>query len=592
MRGAFRPSLVHRNQSMSLDPRLLNVSRRSRLPLTITLLSGLLGGILIVLQASLMAKVINNVFMGGADLISSSGLLSLLALVILARALMSLANEMSGSVAGIQIKTHLREIAFAHIQNLGPAYTIGERSGEISNTLVEGIESLQIYFSQYLPQIALSALIPITILWVVFPLDWLTGLILLLTAPLIPLFMALIGSVSAALTRKQFLALSRLSAHFLDMLQGLTTLKSMSRSSSAAGSVARASEDYRQTTLNVLRVTFLSALVLELLATISTAVVAVQIGLRLLYGHLGFEEALFILILAPEFYLPLRALGLRYHAGMNGINAAQRIFAILETPLPEPAVLARSPLPVDIFPLRFEDVSFTYPGSTLPALEHIQFTLKKGEKLALVGASGAGKSTLFQLLLCFQTPITGQITTQGVPLNHIPVDYWRSQLAWVSQSPYLFHDTLAANLLIARPDASDEDLWQAARLARLDDVIRNLPNGMLTDLGEGAARISGGQAQRLALARAFLRNAPLLLLDEPTARLDPREESLLQDATIASTTGRTVLTIAHRLSTVLDADRVIVLEGGKMIETGSPLDLRRQNGAFTRLLKAHYGGEQ
>lgn len=574
---------------MNLDSRLLRASRSSRLPMIATILSGLLGGIFIVLQANLMAKVINRVFLGGANLTDVSGLLRLLAIIILARALMSFTNEISGSKAGIQIKTELREAAFDHLQHLGPAYTSGERSGEISNTLVEGIESLQAYFSQYLPQVALSALIPVTILLVVFPLDWLTGVILLLTAPLIPLFMALIGSVSARLTSKQFLALSRMSAHFLDMLQGLTTLKAMSRSASAADSIARASEDYRQTTLNVLRITFLSALVLELVATISTAVVAVQIGLRLLYGRIGFEEALFILIIAPEFYLPLRALGLRYHAGMTGVTAAQRIFTILETPLPQSVEPAAVSLPTDIFPLRFENVSFTYPGNAQLALENISFTLNRGEKLALVGASGAGKSTIFQLLLRFQTPATGRITIHEIPLEQIPLEYWRRQLAWVSQSPFLFHDTLAANLRLAQPTASENDLWQAARLARLDQVIQDLPQGLNTDLGEGAARLSGGQAQRVALARAFLRNAPLLLLDEPTASLDPREETLLQAATSASTAERTVLTIAHRLSTVLDADRILVLENGKIVESGAPAVLRRQGAAFARLLAAHEG---
>jgi thiol reductant ABC exporter CydD subunit len=580
---------------MNLDKRLVRQAQAARTDLALTVGVGLLAGILLVWQALYLSRIVNQVFLGGKSLGEVQSLLFALLVLGLGRAGLSWASEVAAQRVAGQVKHELRQRLLSHLLKLGPTYAHGERSGELANTAVEGIEALDAYFSQYLPQLALAALVPLTVLVFVFPLDFLSGLVLLLTAPIIPVFMILIGGLAETLTKRQWMSLSRMSAHFLDVLQGLTTLKLLGRSRDQIQIIAQISNRFGQTTLSVLRVTFLSALVMEMVATISTAVVAVEVGLRLLYGHLPFEQAFFVLILAPEFYLPLRLLGTRFHAGMSGVTAARRIFEIVEAKA-EAELNLNLNLNLNFnlnlnLAIRFADVYYAYDGRERPALNGLSLQIAPGQKVALVGPSGAGKSTVAHLLLRFIQPDRGVITVDGIRLQELPLSAWRAQVAWVPQNPYLFHTTVIENMRLARPEASlDEVIW-AARQAHAHSFIQALPQGYDTPIGERGARLSGGQAQRIALARAFLKDAPLLILDEATSNLDPEHETLLQEATERLMQGRTILIIAHRLSTVYRADQIWVMAGGQVVEAGTHATLLQQDGLYRRLVTAYSAEE-
>jgi ATP-binding cassette subfamily C protein CydCD len=589
---------------MKLNSRLLNLARSSRLGLLLTIALGLGTGLLTILQASWLSRVISNVFLEGHSLEDTYFYLALLMVVIVLRAGTTWSSEVMAGKVALQVKTSLREKLYQHLLRLGPEYTRGERSGELINTTVEGIESLDAYFSQYLPQLVLGALVPLTILFFVFPLDLLSGFVLLLTAPLIPVFMILIGNLADSLTKKQWQSLSRMSAYFLDVLQGLTTLKILGHSREQIKVIAAVSERFRETTMQVLRVAFLSALTLEWIATLSTAIVAVEIGLRLLYnnpesGVLGitFEQAFFILLLAPEFYLPLRLLGTRFHAGMAGVNAAARIFEILAQPAgvylrdPSAAAAANDAQPsldqaASPPAVKFSEVSFVYPDGRL-ALDGVSFSLPAGKTTALVGASGSGKSTIAHLLLRFLEVQKGDIQMDQTPLQDLPREEWLSKVAWVPQNPYLFNQTIAANLRLGNAGASTEAVIAAAKQAEAHQFIMAMPDGYDTLIGERGARLSAGEAQRIALARAFLKDAPVVILDEPSANLDPKTEAHLFKGFQQLMRGRTVLVIAHRLATVLNSDRVLVLEKGRLVQEGTHASLAAQAGPYRQMVSAN-----
>jgi ATP-binding cassette subfamily C protein CydD len=336
-------------------------------------------------------------------------------------------------------------------------------------------------------------------------------------------------------------------------------------------------------------VAFLSALVLELLATIGTALVAVQVGLRLLAGVMDFEAALFVLILAPEFYQPLRELGARFHAGASGVAAAERIFEILATRMPD-AGRSTSPLPADLrFNLHFEDVHLAYDDGARPALQGVSFRIPAGKVTALVGPSGAGKSSVAALLLGFVNAQRGEIRLDGAPLTDFDPTAWREKIAWVPQRPTVFQGSLLGNIQLARSGASIQEVQQAAERAGLGRTLAAMPQGLHTWIGERGGRLSGGELARLALARAFLKDAPFLILDEPTAHLDPELEAEVQTTIQSLLEKRTALIIAHRLSTVQNADQILVLDAGRLVESGSPDDLQKRAGVYQRMLQTYRG---
>jgi ATP-binding cassette subfamily C protein CydD len=584
---------------VKFDKRLLQLTGNIRIYLAVTVGLGLLTGVLAVAQAYVLSRVIDGVFLAGQGLGPMSALLGGLLAVIIGRAILLWGGDVAAARAAARAKRNLREPLVAHLLALGPQWTRGERSGELSNMAGEGVEALDAYFSQFLPQVFLIVLVPLTVVFAVFSADLLSGVVLLLTAPILPIFMILIGKWADALTKRQWRLLSQMSAHFLDVLQGLPTLKLLGRSRRQSATIARISERYRAATLGVLRVAFLSALVLEIGATISTAIIAVEVGLRLLYGQMPFQQAFFVLLLAPEFYMPFRALGARFHAAMNGGAAAGRIFAILEQSIPAPPTIPVDPRPLLARgPLSFENVSYHYAERTLqdeaeaaprPALDGISFAIMPGQTVALVGPSGAGKSTVAHLLLRFIEPEGGAIRVAEMPLADISAKAWRAQVAWVPQHPYLFHDTVAANIHLGRPGATMTEVIAAAQAAQAHAFIEALPHGYETIIGERGARLSGGEAQRLGLARAFVKDAPLLILDEATAHLDPDHEAALMQAVTRLMRGRTTLIIAHRLSTVYQADQVVVLDQGRVIQVGPPATLAQEAGIYRQLILAQRG---
>ncbi|MEO8612042.1 MAG: thiol reductant ABC exporter subunit CydD [Chloroflexota bacterium] len=576
-----------RRQKRSLDQRLLREARFGSRSLAATLAFNAFLSIVIIMQALLLSQIIDQIFLKGADIDAVSTLLVILLAVVMLRTLFSYLSAITSARLALAVQSNLRQRFVTHLYALGLSHIRAERSGDLVLTATEGIEKLDGYFRDYLPGLFTAFFLPILILLVVLPLDALTFVVLLITAPLIPFFMALIGMAAGALAKRQFSEMRFLGAHFLDVMQGLTTLKLFNRSRYQIVTIQRFTDQFREATMRVLRVAFLSALTLEMLATLSVAIVAVEIGVRLINGGIAFDQALFLLIIAPEFYLPLRALGAKFHNVTEGKAAAERLYEVLDTS-------SSTHLPETILPvlskmhIRFENITFAYDDGARPVLNQLSFTIQAEQHIALIGTSGSGKTTIANLLLRFIQPNSGKITVDGNDLAHIPIEAWREQIGWVSQSPYLFNSTIAENIRFSLPDASESHIIAAAQAAGAHEFIVQMPDGYQTQCGEHGLRLSGGQAQRIALARAFLRDAPLLILDEPTSQLDPDSEANIIQSLEQNMRGRTVLLITHRLNAAVHADQIILIDKGTIVEQGTHEQLIASGGHYAHLA-ASYG---
>ena len=548
---------------------------------------GLLAAAATIVQLVALSKVVDGVFLEGADLLEVRGLLLLLLGASILRSCLLWRREVAGQRGAVRVKSELRERLLAHVLRLGPSYTKDERTGELATTATEGVDKLDAYVGRYLPQVFLSALVPLMIAGYILPLDLSSAVLLLVTAPVIPVLMVLVGSYAEEHTRRQWKALARMGASFLDAMQGLTTSKVFGRSADEGEKVAAASEEFRRRTMKVLRYAFLSGFVLEFMTAAAIGLVAVTLGVRVISGNMPFEVAFLVLLLTPEFYKPLRELGVHRHAGMEGSAAADRIFEILSTPARVRQDSGALDLASDKISIELSGVGYTYPGSEGPVLRDISLVLPAGTRTALVGRSGSGKSTLVYLLMRFVDSDLGAIRANGVEITDLPPEVWRENLALVPQRPHLFHGSVLENIRLARPDASREEIEEAADLTGAAGFIRQLPEGYETGIGERGARLSGGEAQRIAIARAFLKDAPVLVMDEATSGLDPESERMIRTALERLADGRTVLVVAHRLNTLYSADRIAVLDGGRLAETGTHQDLIQTNGSYASLVNAY-----
>jgi ATP-binding cassette, subfamily C, bacterial CydCD len=554
--------------------------------LLIAIALGLTGGLLTVAQAWLIALIVQGTFTQGFTIERLKPQFAILIVVMALKALTAWAREIFGFQAGAAVRGQVRHELTAHLVAVGPVGLDPLPSGGLVSNALEQVEALHNFVAYYIPQLALAALLPVAMLVFIFPISWAAGGILLITAPLIPLFMILVGMGAESISQRHFQALARMSAHFLDVLRGLPTLKLFGRSKAQATKIQAVSRQYRRRTMAVLRVAFLSSAVLEFFSSMAIALVAVYLGMYYLgYMHFGdygrsidFASGFFILLLAPDFFLPLRELGAHYHARADAVGAAGEILKIFDLPpagvqpVPGRAMAGASGT------IRFEAVSVRYGARSRPGIDSISFAIKGGEKIAVVGASGAGKSTLIHLLLGFIQPTAGRILIDGEPLSEFSQSDWRRQTAWIGQNPMLFSGAVRENISLARPDAEDDQIEAAARLAGVMEFAAQKKSGLDSEVGEQGRRLSMGQAQRVALARAFLKNAPLLLLDEPTASLDACTEAQILADLNRWGRDRTIVMATHRAAPLALADRILILEQGRLVADGSYAALQKSHG--------------
>lgn len=581
---------MNKSRQQELTRWLKQQSVISRRWLMISRLLGFVSGVLIIGQAWFLARILHHMIM---ENIPREALLMpfiQLVLIFVLRAWVVWLRERVGFHAGQQIRFEIRRQVLDRLQQAGPAWIQGKPAGSWATLILEQIDDMHDYYARYLPQMALAACVPLLIVVAIFPSNWAAALILLVTAPLIPLFMALVGMGAADANRRNFLALARLSGHFLDRLRGMDTLRIFGRGDAETESIREASEDFRHRTMEVLRLAFLSSGVLEFFTSLSIALVAVYFGFSYLgelnFGSYGMAVTLssgfLALILAPEFFQPLRDLGTFYHAKAQAVGAADSLKTFLEAPLANPEQGEQVLETGEPVTLRAENLFISSPEGKM-LVGPLNFTLNAGQRAVLVGQSGSGKSSLLNALAGF-LPYTGSLQINGVELRHLEPDSWHRLMSWVGQNPQLPAATLRENVLLGNPEASEHQLFNALEKAWVNEFLPLLPDGVDTVVGEQAARLSVGQAQRVAVARALVAPCRLLLLDEPAASLDAHSEQRVMQALTEASTQQTTLMVTHQLEGLTDWDVIWVMENGQIIEQGTYQQLVDANGVFTRLL--------
>lgn len=541
---------------------LLGELQPVRRPLLCAVVAALLAVMVAVVQARLLATACHRAVIDGLGVTALTPLAGYLLGFALLRGVLAFVGERQAATAAALLKQRLRSALYRRV-HVAQAAGQSADSGALVEAVTQGVDSLEPYVARFLPHLAVAALFPPLCLLLLLPLDWRSGLVLLFSAPFIPFFMILIGKGAQSLNRRQWSTLAVMSGHLLDLIRGLPDLKICSAVKREADAVAKVSEEYRHATMAVLRVAFLSAFTLEFFSTVGTALVAVIIGFRLLGGELTLVDGLFVLLVAPEFYLPFRTLGLSYHARMQGVAAAEKLAPLLAADsLPQPAA-AVAAVPSGPFTIAFERVSFSHGGER-GAIHAIELLLPAGSVTALTGPSGAGKTTLASLLLALATPHQGRITVNGIDIGCFDPAKWQQRLAWIPQKPFFFGGSLRENLAIGLSDCNDAAIMEALEAAAALTFVEQLPGRLDYRLGEGGAGLSGGELRRLAIARVLLRRADLVILDEPTAGLDRANEQLVMAALVKLARGRTLLLISHREDTVSWADRSVRLVDGRI----------------------------
>ena len=583
----------------------------------LTVLVSFISGLLLIAQLYLLAHISYDAYIKSSSLAELYIYFIIILLIVLLRAGLSWLREIVSYKAAIIVKKQLREDIIAHINRLGPIKANQTSSANLITSATEQVEALTGFLTKFLPQITLSGLLPIAILAFIFPQSIVAGVILLICAPLIPIFMIIIGLSAESESQKHFKELARMSLTFLDTLKGLTTLKLFNKSKSQGTKIYEASDTFRIRTMKVLKIAFLSSAILEFFSAASIALVAIYLGMGFIntgagnniwwsFDNLTLQGGLFILLLAPEFFMPLRELSTHYHAKADAVGAALEIAKIFEI---EPSTDASIDFKGNINQINIKNLTVTY-GDT-KALNDVSFTIENQQKIAIVGASGAGKTTLINTLLGFieydgniaisyscvdwninksantkRYPRLDSEVTDSLELKDITEKSWLKNISWLGQNASLFKGSIKDNLLLAKPNASDEELYNAISQANLSNFINSLPNKFETQIGEQNIGLSGGQAQRLALARAYIKPHDLLILDEPTASLDKDSETIVMDSLKSTWENKTVIMLTHKLSFLECVDKIIVLADGQIVQQGTFNELvKLQDGEFYSFYK-------